>query len=234
MCDNQFCLIMAERSLLSWFEKRRRSKTLKLAQSQIMKAIDTVAELERALLSLSKGKILEAEKSLDRLFMNEVEIDELRRSIFAELTKGSLPAKYREDLKAIVERLDKLADHVKDAARSVRILIKVGNAIPKVFLNIFLGMVKELVECTGFLSSSIETLGVNPSKAVEFALMVDETEGRIDNKFLLAKRSFIENSEKVSFPKLMVYRDLVNSIEQAADMCADTADFIRILAAEEV
>ena len=225
---------MTERSLLSWFEKRRKSRTLKLAQSQILKAIDTVAELERALLAFSEGEISEAEKSLDRLFMNEVEIDELRRSVFAELTKGTLPTKYREDLMAIVGRLDKLADNVKDAARSVRILTKVNSAVPQVILDIFVGMVKELVECTRFLSTSIEMLGVNPSKALDFALKVDESEGRIDDKYLLAKISFIENSEKVIFPELRVYKDFADSVEQAADICADTADFIRILVAEEI
>jgi len=47
---------MARRRPLSGFEERRQSMTLTLAQRQIMKAIDTVAELEKAILAFSEGK----------------------------------------------------------------------------------------------------------------------------------------------------------------------------------
>lgn len=224
---------MAERGLLSWFEKRRQSMTLKLAQSLIVKAIDSVTELEKAILAFSEGKKSEAGKCIERLFIMEVEIDELRRSIFAELTKGTLPPKYREDLKSIVERLDSLADYVKDAARSVKILMETDSVVPREFLDIFVRMVKDLVECTGFLSTSIEMLGVDPSRAMESVSKVDKSEGRIDDDHMLAKISFIKHSGNVNLATLLVLKDLADSIEQAADMCADTADFIRVLAAGE-
>ena len=50
--------------LLSWFGKCRKSKTLVLDQSQIMKAIDTVTELEKAILASSNGKSLKRENVL--------------------------------------------------------------------------------------------------------------------------------------------------------------------------
>ena len=70
---------MSKKSLLSWFEKRRRSITLNLAQSLITKVIETVTELEKALQSLSQEIVMEAEKNIQRLFLAEVEIDNLRR-----------------------------------------------------------------------------------------------------------------------------------------------------------
>jgi len=225
---------MANNSLLSWFEKRRQSITLKLAQNQIMRVIDTATELERSILAFSESKKLEAEKSIERLFKIEVEVDELRRSVFAELTKGTLPIKYREDLKALVGRLDRLADYVKDAARSVKILIETDSVIYPEFLNIFVRMANTLVKCTVLLSKSIEMLGINTSQALDLANNVDTLEGKIDDDYLLAKISFIKNSDKANSPTFMVLKDLTDSIEQAADICADTADFIRILAAGEV
>jgi len=141
--------------------------------------------------------------------------------------------KYREDLKSLVQRLDRLADHVKDAARSVKILLETESAIPQEFLVIFVRMVKTLVECTGFLSKSIEVLGIDPPKAIELSLQVDESEGHIDDIHLMAKIAFIKNSKAVSPPIFMVLKDLADSIEHAADYCADTADFIRVLATSE-
>ena len=219
--------------MLSWFEKRRQTMTLNLAQNQIMKVIDTVSELEKAIAAFSENKIAEAGKCIKRLFISEVEIDKLRRAIFIELTKGTLPPKYREDLKALISRLDRLADYVKDAARSVNILVLSKSIIPIEFLTIFGRMAKNLAECTVNLRSSIEALGDNPSRAIEFASKVDEFEEEIDEDHLRAKMSFIHNSEEVNAPTFLILKDLADSLEHAADMCADTSDFIMVLAASE-
>ena len=224
---------MERSNLLSWFEKRRQTMTLNLAQNQINKVIDTVAELEKAIAAFSEKKIMEAGKCIERLFISEVEIDKLRRAIFIELTKGTLPPKYREDLKALISRLDRLADYVKDAARSVNILVLSKSIIPIEFLTIFGRMAKNLAECTVNLRNSIEALGDNPSQAIEFASKVDEFEEEIDEDHLRAKISFIRNSEEVNPPTFLILKDLADSLEQAADMCADTADFIMVLAASE-
>jgi predicted phosphate transport protein (TIGR00153 family) len=223
---------MSKKSMLSWFEKRRQSLTLNLAQNQIMKAFDTVTELDKAIQAFSVDKS-KAEKCIERLFVSEVEIDQLRRAVFMELTKGSLPSKYREDLKALIGRLDRLADYVKDAARSIKILIQADSTLPKEFLTVFSRMAKKLVECTALLRTSIEALGDDPAKAVKYAHQVDELEGCIDEDHFQAKVSFIKHSEKVNAPTFMVLKDLVDSLEHAADMCADTADFILILVAGE-
>jgi predicted phosphate transport protein (TIGR00153 family) len=219
--------------MLSWFEKRRQTMTLNLAQNQIMKVIDTVAELEKAITAFSEKKIVEAGKCIERLFISEVEIDKLRRAIFIELTKGTLPPKYREDLKALISRLDRLADYVKDAARSVNILVLSNSVIPIEFLTIFGRMAKNLAECTVNLRNSIEALGDNPSRAIDFASKVDEFEEEIDEDHLRVKLSFIQNSEEVNAPTFLILKDLADSLEHAADMCADTSDFIMVLAASE-
>ena len=77
-------------------------------------------------------------------------------------------------------------------------------------------------------------LGINPNKALELARSVDEAEGRIDEEHLKVKISFIKNSEKVDPAVFMVLKDLADSIEHAADMCADIVDYIRVLAAGEI
>ena len=224
---------MAEKGMLSWFEKRRQTMTLNLAQTLIVKVISTVNDLERAIQTFSEGKNLETAKCIDRLFVSEVEIDNLRRAVFEELTKGTLPFKYREDLKALVTRLDRLADHIKDAARSVKILVEINAVIPKEILALIIEMSKTLVKSIEFVRESIEFLGETPSKSMEFTKKVDEMEGLIDDKHLLTKISFIKNSGKVDFSIVMVLKDLVDSIEYASDRCMSTADFIRVLAAGE-
>jgi uncharacterized protein Yka (UPF0111/DUF47 family) len=113
------------------------------------------------------------------------------------------------------------------------VLIDSKSKIPKEIFQVNVDMVKALVECTVFLSTSIEMLAVNPIQAKEFARKVDDAEQHIDEYLLKSKIIFIENAERVKAPTFMVLKDLVESMEQAADMCADTADYIRALAATE-
>ncbi len=222
---------MATRKLLLWFEKRRKSKTLNLAQQQLTRAISTVNELEKTVIAFSNGDSAEVDSSLQRLFFQEVEIDELRRAVFEELTKGELPPKYREDLKGLVEHLDIMADHVKDSARSIKVLM--DTKVPNEILNEFVNMAKDLTECANALGDCIEMLGIDPFKATEFAQKVDTIEERVDEGYLRIKSLFIRYSTDIDVATLMEVRDLLNNMENSADICADTADHIRVLASAE-
>lgn len=219
--------------LLAWFEKRRKSKTLEIAQLQMTKAIDTVSELEKTLNAFCEGYKEKAKKHIEKLFQQEIEIDELRRTVFDELTKGDLPTKYREDLKSLVGRLDRMADAVKDSARSIKILIEAEATVPKEILDLNLKIAKKLVKSTSYLHKSLETLGIDPSQAREYTLKVDAYEGLIDEDHLSLQIMFIKKASMVNAPTLMILMNLAEAMELASDMCDDTADYIRTLAIAE-
>jgi hypothetical protein len=221
-----------EKRSYAWFEKRRRSKALDLAQEQITKALDTVTLLHQAIKSASEGKKKEVMQRIENLFKAEEEVDRLRAEVFKELSKGAaLFADYREDLLHLVKRLDTLADHVKDAARCIEML---GEAkIPKEFCDNTVCMTSLLVDCAQALRGSIEKLTVNSSEAVEGANKVEEIEHKLDEYYLKTKSSFVKYGEQMNCGAMVIFDDLVEFIEQAADMCADTADYIVILSSRE-
>jgi predicted phosphate transport protein (TIGR00153 family) len=207
---------------------------LELAQNQIMKAINTVTELEKAVHAFSRKNHRETAEAIDRLFNEEEEIDELRRAVFSELTKGTLPAKYREDLKTLVGFLDRLADHVKDAARNIQILLELHPHIPSGIMEINVAITTRLVECTKHLSTSLALLGTNAPEANAFAEKVYDAEEQIDHYQLQSKRRFFEYAEDLPTPVFLVLADFIEAIERSADMCADAADFIQVLASGEI
>jgi uncharacterized protein Yka (UPF0111/DUF47 family) len=55
-------------------------------------AIDTVNELEKSIAAAANKHVAEVQKCTDRLFTTETEIDDLRRTVFEELTRGSMPS----------------------------------------------------------------------------------------------------------------------------------------------
>jgi predicted phosphate transport protein (TIGR00153 family) len=198
-----------------------------LAQKEITKAISTVTELREIMLSFAKGKISEVEELINELFLHETEIDDIRRSVLSELTEQDLPSQYRQNLIHIVKCLDILADHVKDSARNVKVLI--NTKLPKEILEINIKIVETLVEGARFLSTAIEMLGINHPQALEFSKKVDEKESIVDEYYLKEKALFLKYERELGIATLLVLKDLLECLERIADTLADTADYIRVL-----
>ena len=211
-----------------WFAKRRKSKVLELADRQMILAIDTVVELEKSINAALKGNKKEASKSVKRLSTREHEIDELRRTVFEELTRGSLRSKDREDIMHLVKRLDEMADHVKDASRAVLVLLDAK--VVKEMWQQFAETAKDLVACATTLRSSIEKLGTDPSEALELAKQIDAIENRVDEKYVESNAMLLKYTSKMDTATILLLKDLIEEMEHVADACDDTADYVRILA----
>jgi predicted phosphate transport protein (TIGR00153 family) len=223
---------MMEKRSYEWFEKRHKTKGLELAHEQITKAFDTVTWLNKAMKSFSEGNLKEAKKYIENLYKAEEEVDKLRTDVFMELSKGAaLVADYREDLLHLVKRLDTLADHTKDAARCLEMLADAE--IPEELCEKTVFMTSKLVETAQTLSSSIEKISLNPTEAIEEAKKVGEIEHDIDAEYLKAKSLFVKYGAKVNCGAMVIFDDLIEFIEQASDMCADTADYILVLSNRE-
>jgi len=224
------CLV--ERRSYDWFEKRRRTKGLELAQEQITKAFDTVTWLHKAMKSFSEKKYAEAKNYIENLYKVEEEVDKLRTDVFKELSKGAaLVADYREDLLHLVKRLDTLADHTKDAARCLEMLGE--TEIPEELCEKTVFMTAKLVETAQTLRSSIEKISTNPTEAIEEAKKVEDAEHDLDAEYLKAKSLFVKHGAEINCGAMVIFDDLIEFIEHAADMCADTADYIVVLSSRE-
>ena len=210
-----------------WFARRRKSKVLEIADRQMTLAIDTVVELEKAINEALKGSKKAALDSIEKLSVTEHEIDELRRTVFEELTRGSLPSKDREDIMHLVKRLDEMADHVKDAARAVLILLD-AKVVREMWTQ-FAETAKDLVACATTLRKAIEKLGIDPPKAMELAKQIDTIENRVDEKYVKSKALLLKYSGEMDTATILLLKDLIEEMEHVADSCDDTADYVRIL-----
>lgn len=210
-----------------WFEKRRKDKVLDIAYRQMILALDTANDLERAFKAFFAGDKEGAKNIIERLFLVEEEIDNLRRSVFEELTKGILPPRDREDIMHLVKRLDVMADFVKDSARSVLILL--DHEMPSEILRAFLDMVSDVVKCAVTLKESLGLLSEDPAKAREASLKVEEEENKVDKHHLKIKSLLLKYGDKINPAILVILKDLADFMEDTADSCADVGDYIRIL-----
>jgi predicted phosphate transport protein (TIGR00153 family) len=216
----------------AWFERRRRTKVLDLTQEQITKALDTVTLLHQIMQHMSESKTEDAMQRFEQLYKEEKEVDMLRTDVFKELSKGTaLFTEHREDLMHLVKRLDTLADYVKDAARCVKILAdsKISNELWKQAVH----TTGTLVECATALRASIEKIAEDPTAAMKNAEKVEQIENEIDQDYIQNKSLLLKYSGQANCGAIIIFNDLFEFIEQAADMCADTADYIVILAGKD-
>jgi uncharacterized protein Yka (UPF0111/DUF47 family) len=140
-------------------------------------------------------------------------------------------ADYREDLLHVVKRLDTLADNTKDAARCLEMLGEVK--IPAELCEKTLFMTSKLVETAQTLRVSIAKVSSNPAEAIVQAKKVGDLEHALDEEYLNAKSLFVKYGAETNCGAMVIFDDLIEFIEQAADMCADTADYIIVLSSEE-
>ncbi len=221
-----------EKRSLNWFEKRRKTKGLDLAHDQIVKAVETIVLLHQAVKSYAEGKKEEAKQNIATLFATEEQVDRLRSEAFKELSTGTaLVADYREDLLHLVKRLDTAADDAKDAARCIEMLVE--TKMPTDMLKQALIMTDKLVEAAQVLKDSIDNITNIPDEAIRGAHKVEDIEHEIDKTYLNTKAMFVKYGEEVNCGAMVIFDDMIEFIEQAADLCADTADYIVILSSRE-
>jgi predicted phosphate transport protein (TIGR00153 family) len=193
----------------------------------MMIALDTVNDLEQAIKAVRRGEIDNAKKTITRLFGIEEEIDDLRRTVFEELTIGSLPSRERQDIMHLVKRLDVMADNVKDSARNVLVLIDVE--IPSEIWKAYHEMSSGIVQVAAVLGECLKNLLEDPSQARILSEKVEDEENNIDKKFVEIKSLLLKFGREINPAALLLLKDLLDSMEEAADNCADTGDYVRLL-----
>lgn len=226
------CLVIKMEKSYDWFVQRRRNKGLDLAYDEITSAFETVTWLNKAAKSFSEKKIVETKQYIANLYSTEENVDKLRTQVFMELSKGAaLLSDYREDLLHLVKRADTLADHVKDAARCLEMLTE--TQIPQELWDKIVSMSEMLVQMVSKLRSSIERISPDPQEAISGAKEVSNIEHAIDAEYLKTKSLFVKYGADINCGIMVIIDDLLEFLEQAADMCADTADYINVLANRE-
>jgi len=102
----------------------------------------------------------------------------------------------------LVKRLDVMADHVKDSAKSVIVLL--GTEVPNEIWSSNVKVAEKLVQSATTLRSGIEKLGTDRIRAKELAKKVEEIEGQIDKDYCETKKLFIKYARQVDPRTLLI------------------------------
>jgi uncharacterized protein Yka (UPF0111/DUF47 family) len=104
-----------------------------------------------------------------------------------------------------------------------------GSKIPVELSGNALLMTSKLFDAAQMLNKSIEKISSYPKGAIEDAKNVAALEHDVDFEYLKIKRLFLKYGQHLNVGVMVIFDDLIEFIERAADMCAETADYIVIL-----
>lgn len=212
--------------LIKWFEKRRETKALANIQRHLAITTGIVEDLDKSIRAAIKQDEGEMTVFVGRVIASENEADRLRRSIMDEISKGELPPTDREDLMALVKRVDMIADWSRE---STRILVALPmEQLPKSIINEYVAIVEKVKECAFSLQKCVNKIITKPGEALEAADDVERLEEKVDDEHEKARMLIgRENLSKAGVAILS--SELFEAIEMIADSCEDAADEVRII-----
>ncbi len=218
---------MSEKGMLEWFGKRKEDAVRLGSRSHGISVLDAVTELDMALVAMSKNDYGTASKCIDRLILSEREADRIEDKLCADLSGGELSVQEREDLIRFVRKMDHIANWAKEASLHIQLLKETNASVPEEIWKSVEKMSAELLPAVRYLIKAVESLKDDTAETVRNIDNVNDQERIIDGLyFATIKEVHLSDMESKA---VMLMRELILSLEMAADTCKACADTISII-----
>lgn len=218
---------MSEKGILEWFGKRKEDSVSIGIRSHALVVLDSVMELNMAVAAMSRGDSVSAIKCVDRLILSEREADRTEDRLCADISGGELSVQEREDLIRFVRKMKQIANWAKEASLHIQLIKETCAFIPRDVWDGAEKMSAELIPTVKSLIKAIESLKSDYTETVRSVDNIVDQERIVDGLYY-------SNIKQVHLsdmaPKdIMLMRELILSMEMAADTCKTCADTISVL-----
>ena len=192
------------------------------------KQIDFFSMFEKASLNVQKAATLLVEMMEDlstvelkakEIYEAEQEGDMLTHEVMRSLNKTFLTPVDREDIHALVNRLDDVLDLIWSSADRA-MLFKLNTPMPEA-----IELSKTLHETTQFITKAISCLKDKKYSYIqEYCIEINSLENRGDRIFRAALVKLFDTEQDPIF--VIKWKDLYEMLEEANDTCEDVADIL--------
>jgi len=173
-----------------------------------------------------------AKSKYEQIFNMEREADNIKRKIIAELSREMFHPIDREELIRLTLTSDDIAAYLKATSR--RLLLLSEAEIPPDVSQVILSMIDKIYDATKLLKDDVTELFEVPRKALEIADDVERLEEEVDELRMEALESILKWCETVKVSTCILTKEIIDSLENAADKCEDVADVIRSIAISSI
>lgn len=215
------------RNIFGWLGQQEQRKALTEARDHIEKVHQVVHLLRDTIDALVAGEYEKIQPLYERITRAEHEADIIRRSLLNRLSEGLFLPPDREDLVHFVERTDDIADY---ACAAARLIILMDTQLPGPLNESLAREAVILTQAVDKLRTALEHLYKGEMKeALDRCTEVEELEEAADREKAKLLRAIFKELDLEPRLLLLVH-DLIEALENTADMTEDTADQIRIIA----
>ncbi|NPA97874.1 MAG: DUF47 family protein [Crenarchaeota archaeon] len=214
----------------SWLAGRRLKEIVNKSFKHLELVNNVVSLLDEIIDDLIKNNIEEGLQKFDDLNKMEEKADVVKREIFVELRSGYIHPLDREDLLRLILTADDIAAYAKAAARRIVIIHKLGYKMPEELLKILKQMTDKIVDASKLVIEAVNMIGQDPSKALSITHEIEDIEESVDDLRMEAYKFLYKMCKDRMGIECILYKEVIDDIENTSDRCEDTADVIRMIA----
>jgi predicted phosphate transport protein (TIGR00153 family) len=215
-------------SLWSWISRRRREDLLKFYVEHVDYVVRVVEESRKVIDELVAGNAELVATYWNSVFELERKADEVKRRILAELASEAFHPIDREEIVRLVLTTDDVAAYAK--AWSRRAVLYLPERVPEGIGRAFREMAAKVEEAAKYVRRAVEYLPKDPRSVLEIANAIESLEEAVDDIRHDVFREILKYCERGRVSRCLLLKEIMDSIENAADRCEDVADVLRGIA----
>ena len=209
-------------------EEKVKRRALSVCQDHLRSVLDISRKISQMVDCFVKGDKNLARDLLAEIKKSEKDVIVTRRAVSRELAEIGAILMSREDFLRFTSLTSEIADFCEGIAFRLLEIMEKGWKIPT---DIKEGMVKlsdAVFETISKLRETAMTLNYGASKALEKAREVEMAERIVDDLYRELEVMVINSN--MDIPPMLLLRDVIQLLEDAADKAEDASDTARILA----
>jgi predicted phosphate transport protein (TIGR00153 family) len=209
-------------------EEKVKRRALSVCQDHLRRVLDISRKISQMVDCFVKGDKNLARDLLAEIKKSEKDVIVTRRAVSRELAEIGAILMSREDFLRFTSLTSEIADFCEGIAFRLLEIMEKGWKIPT---DIKEGMVKlsdAVFETISKLRETVMTLNYGTSKALEKAREVEAAERIVDDLYRELEVMIVNSN--MDIPPMLLLRDVIQLLEDAADKAEDASDAARILA----
>jgi len=219
---------------LSGFSINRRERAiLEGVGSHLATVKRTVEDFGGLVDSVSSGDAALARRFFDDVMGDETKADTIHRDLSLRVANGAFFGGVREDILALLEKIDDIADSAKDASRLLNVEVGAnGSAIELLRSDEMRLFIADLKGSVSALENLIAAFTISKKEVLARVHSVEEFEESADSRKDVLLRELFRGASKLNPVAVIQLRDFIFVADDIADKAEDASDVVLVLIAK--
>jgi len=219
---------------LSGFSINRRERAIvEGVGSHLATVKRTVEDFGGLVDSVSSGDPASAGRFFDAVMGDETKADTIHRDLSLRVANGAFFGGVREDILALLEKIDDIADSAKDASRLLNVEVGAnGSAIELLRSDEMRLFIADLKGSVSALENLIAAFTISKKEVLARVHSVEEFEESADSRKDVLLRELFRGASKLNPVAVIQLRDFIFVADDIADNAEDASDVVLVLIAK--